>query len=153
MTFDVRAAKDNLILLLTDTPGLQAVRDGAPESMPTVATAWVTIGDLVEPVGAQASSGRYKLCINLLVTIGFVVASTEEGAEDSVADAVTEIVRRVAKNRVGTVGGVPAMLNGSIETMSLPRAASMASDYIQMAGQETKTYPLAIEITQYESIS
>lgn len=153
MTFDIRAAKDNLILLLAGTPGLEAVLDGAPESMPAKATAWVNIGDLVEPVNARASGGSYRLVVNLIVTIGFVVAGNEEGAEDSVADAVTAIVRRVAQNRVGAVGGVAPMLNGSIATMELPRAAALPSDYITIAGQESRVIPLAIAITQTETIT
>lgn len=151
MSFNIRAAKDNLILLLAGTPGLQAVLDGAPESMPSVATAWVTVGDLVEPVGAQASSGRYRLVINLMITIGFLVAGNEESAEDSVADALSEIARRVAQNRIGTVGGVTSMLGGSVQTMGLPRAAAGPSDYIVIAGSEARIIPVAIEIHQYEN--
>lgn len=153
MTLNVRAAKDNLILLLTGTTGLQAVLDGAPESMPAQATAWVNIGDLVEPVRPATSGGNYQLDINLIVVIGFVVETNEANAEDSVSDIVTEIVRRVARNRVTTINGVAPMLNGAVATMALPGPAAMASDYISMAGEETRAYPLAIRVTQYETIT
>ena len=35
MSFDLTGAKNNLITLLGGTTGLQAIYDGAPESMPT----------------------------------------------------------------------------------------------------------------------
>lgn len=154
MTLNVRAAKDNLILLLTGTTGLQAVLDGAPESMPAQATAWVNIGDLVEPVAAYASSGLYQLDINLIVVIGFVVETNEANAEDSVSDIITEIVRRVARNRLGaTINGVTSLLNGSVANMSLPGPADMPSNYVRMAGEETRAYPLAIQVSQQETFT
>jgi predicted RNA-binding protein with TRAM domain len=153
MTLDVRSAKDNLILLLEGTPGLQGVVDGAPESMPYQATAWVNVGDLVEPVNAIASSGLYQLDINLIVVIGFVVETNEANAEDSVSDIVTEIVRRVAQNRVTTVNDVTPMLNGSVARMNLPGPAAVTGEYVTMAGEETRTYPLAIQVSQQETIA
>lgn len=153
MTLNIRAAKDNLILLLTETPGLQAVLDGAPESMTAQATAWVTVGDLVEPVRPVATGGLLQLDINLIVVVGFVVETNEANAEDKVADIVIEIVRRVARNKRVTVNGVAAMLNGSVSDMHEPGAAGMASDYIRMAGEEARIYPLAIQISQRETIT
>jgi len=151
-TFDVRGAKDKLIELLQGTPGLTAVVDGAPESMPTTATAWVTIGDLVQPVQGQAYGGRFQLAINLIVEIGFVVNFDEASAEDAVGDAISNITRRIHQNRQGTVNGVTVMLGGTVQKMELPRAAANPSDYLQMAGSEVRRYPIAIEITQYENL-
>lgn len=153
MTLNIRAAKDNLILLLTGTPGLQAVMDGAPESMPAQETAWVTVGDLVEPVRPATAGGNYQLDINLIVMVGSVVETDEARSEDTISDIITEIVRRVARNRLTTINGVAPMLNGAVQTMGLPGPAAVGSDYIRMAGEDTRAYPLAIQVTQFETIT
>jgi hypothetical protein len=151
--FDLKGAKNALITLLEGTTGLQEVFDGAPESMPTRTAAWVIVGDLIGPPQSATSGGQYELTAHLIVTIGFVVGDAEEDAEDRTADDITEICRRVLQNRIQTVSGVTAMLNGTVKTMQPPGPAAMPSDYVMIAGQEARVYPMAIEIKQREIIT
>lgn len=153
MSIDLAAAKDALITLLGGTTGLQAVYDGAPESMPTRTSAWVTIGDLIGPAQSVASGGLYEQTTHLIVVIGYAVAGTESTSEDYVASAVTDIIHRVIQNRTHTVGGVTPLLNGTVKTMEPPGPAAMPADYVTIAGQEARVYPLAIEIRQRETIT
>lgn len=152
-TFDLKGAKNALIALLDDTTGLQAIYDGAPESMPTKTAAWVNIGDLIGPAQSVASGGLYELTVHLIVTIGFVLEGNEDIAEDYIADALTEITRRVLQNRTHTVSGVTPLLGGTVKTMEPPGPAAMPSDYVTIAGQPSRIYPLSIEIKQRESIT
>jgi hypothetical protein len=151
--FDLKGAKNALIALLDDTPGLQAIFDGAPESMPTRTAAWVLVGDLIGPAASVASGGLYELTAHMIVTIGFVLEGAEDIAEDNVADAITEITRRVLQNRTQTVSGVAPLLGGTVKTMEPPGPAAMPSDYVTIAGQAARLYPMAIEIKQRETIS
>ena len=153
MSFGVKAAKNNLITLITGTTGLQAVYDGAPESMPTKTSAWVTLGDVVQPAQAVASGGLYELTTHLIIVIGHAVEGAEEVAEDYVCDAVDEIIVSILTNRTHTVNGVAPMLGGTVKTMDPPGPAAMPSDYVTIAGQPARIYPLAIEIRQRLTIT
>jgi hypothetical protein len=121
--------------------------------MPTTATAWVTIGPLVEPERRVTAGGPYLLAVTLLLTIGFSVAGNEANAEDNIADAISAISRRIAQNRINTVGGVAPLLGGTVKNVELPRPAAGPADYLVMAGSEVRAYPLGIDITQYETVS
>jgi hypothetical protein len=85
-----------------------------------------------------------------------VVEGSEQAAEAQLADWISELVRRMIQNRMRDVTGnavtVTPNLNGSVSRMDLPQAAAGVADYTMMAGQESRTYPLAIRIVQQETI-
>jgi hypothetical protein len=137
--FDVEAALNGLAALVTTIPAIESVQIGAPESLSTRISVWVTVGDPGE-VGSRVV-GVYELPLNLIVWMGYVVEGNEQAAEALLGDYIGELVRRLISNRAGTVDGVTRNLNGS-----------GVSDYTSMAGQEARTYPLAIRIVQRENI-
>jgi hypothetical protein len=148
--FDVEAALNGLAALVTTIPAIESVQIGAPESLSTRISVWVTVGDPGE-VGSRVV-GVYELPLNLIVWMGYVVEGNEQAAEALLGDYIGELVRRLISNRAGTVDGVTRNLNGSVDRMDLPQAAAGVSDYTSMAGQEARTYPLAIRIVQRENI-
>jgi hypothetical protein len=150
MGFDVEAALNGLAALVTTIPAIESVQIGAPESLSTRISVWVTVGDPSE-VGSRVV-GVYELPLNLIVWMGYVVEGNEQAAEALLGDYIGELVRRLISNRAGTVDGVTRNLNGSVDRMDLPQAAAGVSDYTSMAGQEARTYPLAIRIVQRENI-
>lgn len=147
--FDVEAALNGLAALVQTIPSMETVQVGAPESLSHRISAWVTAGDpgVIEPV----VQGVYDLPINLIVWFGYTVEGAEGAAEAQLADYITELVRRLIQNRTGTVGGVTRNLNGTCDRLDLPQAAAGTADYTSMAGQEVRTYPLGVRVTQREA--
>lgn len=148
--FDVEAALNGLAALVTTIPAMESVQVGAPESLTAQISAWVTVGDPGE-VGSRVV-GVFELQLNLICWFGYAVSGAEQAAEAQLGDYISELVRRLIQNRAGTVDGVTRNLNGSVTRMDLPQAAAGMSDYTSMAGQEARTYPLAIRIVQSENI-
>lgn len=147
--FDVQAALTNLAALVDTIPGQDSVQVGAPESLPAQMTTWVTLG---APEVVAAAVPNYDLNTDLLVWFGYAVAGAETDAEVAIAAALVELVRRVITNRVDAVDGVGRMLGGTVDDMAIPRGVASAADYAMFAGTETRVYPVAIRVTQTETI-
>lgn len=154
-TFDVEAALNGLKALVQTIPAMEAVQIGAPESLTNRISAWVTVGDPGEITAREV--GVYELDVNLIAWFGYVVEGSEQAAEAMLADYITELVRRMIRNRMETVTGnsvtVTRNLNGSVARMGLPQAAAGIADYTLFAGQETRTYPLGVRVIQREAHS
>mgnify|MGYP000712233498 FL=1 len=148
--FDVEAALNGLKALVETIPAVEAVQVGAPESLTNRICAWVTIGDPGD-IGTPAPP-VYELPISLVVWMGYVVEGSEGAAEAQLADWVTELTRRLIRNRQETVDGVTRNLNGSVDRLGLPQPAAGAADYTLFAGQEARTYPLGVRVVQRETI-
>lgn len=153
--FDVEAALNGLAALVSTIPAIEDVQIGAPESLSARITAWLTVGDL-QDVGPRATS-VYELPINLIVWFGYVVEGSEQAAEAMLADWISELVRRMIQNRFQSVTGnsvtVTRNLNGAVDRMNLPSPAAGPADYAMMAGQEARTFPVAIRVIQQETIA
>lgn len=153
--FDVEAALNGLAALVSTIPAIEAVQVGAPESLSARISTWVTAGD--PGVIAPRVTSVYELPMNLVVWFGYVVEGSEQAAEAQLADWISELVRRIIQNRFQSVSGnavtVTANLDGSVTRMDLPQAAAGVADYTMMAGQESRTYPLAIRVIQQETIA
>lgn len=153
--FDVEAALNGLAALVSTIPAIESVQVGAPESLSARISTWVTAGD--PGVIAPRVTSSYDLPMNLVVWFGYVVEGSEQAAEAQLADWITELVRRIIQNRFQAVSGnavtVTPNLNGSVTRMDLPQAAAGVADYTIMAGQESRTYPLAIRVIQQETIA
>lgn len=147
--FDLEAALNGLVALIGTIPSMESVQVGAPESPLVRIQAWVTVGDPGEI--RPSTTGVYDLDFNLICWFGYTVENAEQAAEAQLADYITELTRRLIQNRKGTVDGVTANLNGSVDRMGLPQAAAGISDYTLMAGLETRTYPLGIRVIQREN--
>jgi hypothetical protein len=152
--FDVEAALNGLAALVSTIPAMESVQVGAPESLSARISAWVTAGDPGEI--APRVTGVYDLPMNLIVWFGYVVEGSEQAAEAQLADWITELARRMIQNRFQSVAGnavtVTSNLNGSVSRMDLPQAAAGVADYTMMAGQESRTYPLAVRVVQTENL-
>jgi hypothetical protein len=151
VAFDLEAAMLGLVALVDTIPALERVQIGAPESLSNRIEAWVTLGDpgIIE---MERAGGVYRLPITLIVWMGYVVEGAESAAEAQLGDYVTDLTRRLMQNRKNAVDGVTVNLNGSVDMLGLPHAAAGASDYTMMAGSETRTYPLGVEVVQRETI-
>lgn len=150
--FDVKAALNGLAALMATIPELQSVNIGAPESQATLVEGWVMAGD-PEEIKAAASGGLYELSFNLIAWFSYSVDREETEAERTLSDFVTELTRRIIRNRLVTVDGVTVHLNGSVDRMELPRAAAGGSGFVTLAGQEKRVYPLGICVYQRETIT
>jgi len=152
--FDIEAALNGLTELVRTIPAIESVQIGAPESLSARIVTWVTVGDPGEIAPRQTQV--YEMPMNLIVWFGYVVEGSEQAAEAQLADWITELVRRVINNRIGTVTGnavtVAVNLNGAVARMDLPAAAAGVSEYTLMAGLESRTYPLGIRVIQRETI-
>lgn len=148
--FDLEAALTGLQALVQTIPSMESVQIGAPEALNTRIGCWLTVGDPGEIT--TRIQGIYDLDVNLIVWFGYVVEGSEQAAEAQLADYITELVRRLIRNRAGTVDGVARNLGGAAARMGLPQAAAGVSDYTLMAGQETRTYPLGVRVIQQENI-
>lgn len=153
--FDVEAALNGLAALVRTIPAIESVQVGAPESLSARISTWVTAGD--PGVIAPRVTSTYELPMNLICWFGYVVEGSEQAAEAQLADWITELVRRIIQNRFQSISGnavtVTPNLNGSVTRMDLPQAAAGVADYTMMAGQESRTYPLAIRVIQQETIA
>lgn len=150
MAFDVEAALNGLKALVETIPSVETVQIGAPESLSNRIAAWITIGDPGE-IGSSVQ-GVYDLDLSLIVWLGYAVEGNEQAAEAQIADLITELVRRLIRNRAGTVDGVLRNLNGSVERLGLPQAAAGPADYAMYAGLEGRTWPCGVRIIQRENL-
>ena len=150
---DVEAALVGLKDLMDTIPDLQAVRIGAPESLSTQVEGWVTVGDLEEEVATRTAGGPYEMAINLICWFGYDVEGAEEAAERELSQYVTQVTRRLIQNRMRTVDGVAADLNGSVHRMGLPRPSAVPAAYAMYAGREVRLQTLAVLIALAEHVS
>ena len=150
--FDIEAALNGLAALIETNPAIEHVQIGAPESLSNRISAWVTIGD-PDVIESVRFAGICDLSINLIAWFGYTVEGAESAAEAQLADYISDLTRRLMRNRSGTVDGVTRNLNGSVEELKLPQAAAGGADYTLMAGAEQRTYPLGIRVIQRESIT
>lgn len=150
MGFDIEAALNGLKALVQTIPAMESVQVGAPESLSARINAWITIGDPGE-IGSPIT-GVYELDLSAIVWFGYVVEGQESASEAQLADYLTELTRRLIRNRAETVDGVTRNLNGSVDRMGLPQAAAGISDYAMFAGSEGRTYPVGVRIIQRENI-
>jgi hypothetical protein len=148
--FDVEAALEGLKALVDTIPSMEAVQIGAPEVGQERIGAWVSVGDPGE-IRAVMAGSVYELDLNLIVWFRYTVEGSEQAAEAQLADFITELVRRLIRNRQGAVDGVTMNLNGSVSRMGLPQAATGSSEYAMMAGQENRVYPLGVRVIQQET--
>ncbi len=151
-SFDLEAAMLGLVALVDTIPSLEKVQIGAPESLSNRIEAWVTLGD-PGVIEMERAGGVYRLPVNLIVWFGYVVEGAESAAEAQLGDYVTDLTRRLIRNRKDAVDGVAVNLNGAVDMLGLPHSAATGADYTMMAGAETRTYPLGVEIVQRETIS
>lgn len=153
-TFDLEAALNGLAALVRTLPAMESVQLGAPEALSTRISAWVTVGDPGEI--AAPTLGVYELDVNLICWFGYAIGGAEAAAEAQLADYVTALTLALIRNRVETVTGntvaVTRNLNGAVARMGLPRAAAGVSEYTLMAGEEARTYPLAVRIVQRDNL-
>lgn len=150
MTFDVEAALNGLKALVETIPSMESVGIGAPESLSYRISAWVTVGDPGE-IGSRVQ-GVYELDLSLIIWMGYVVESAEAAAEAQLADYISELTRRLIRNRAGAVDGVTRNLNGSVDILGLPQAAAGPADYAIYAGAEARTWPCGVRIVQRENL-
>lgn len=149
--FDATAALEGLKALGETIPMVEAVQIGAPESGNTRTGMWVTMGDPGEIT--TRATGIYQLDFSLIAWWRYTVEGSEQAAEAALGDWLTELTRRLIRNRMETVGGVTRNLNGSVDQMGLPQAAAGVADYTMMAGQENRVFPVGIRVIQREAHS
>lgn len=160
MAFDVEAALNGLAALVATIPSMEAVQVGAPESLSSRISTWITMGDpeVPDPGNGPEIQGVYQIRVNLILWFGYAVEGSEQAAEAQLADYLSELTRRLIQNRMGPVtGGSPLVtvtrnLNGSVDRMWLPQAAAGVADYTLMAGLETRTYPIGVRVEQRENL-
>jgi hypothetical protein len=152
--FDIESALNGLAALISTIPALEEVQIGAPESLSARIATWVTVGDPGE-IGPYVTQ-VYELPINLIAWFGYHVEGAEQAAEAQLGDFISELVRRLIQNRQASVTGnsivVARFLNGAVDRMDLPSNAAGPADYTLMAGQEIRTYPIAIRVYQRETL-
>lgn len=153
MTLNVEAALVGFHALMDTIPDLQRVRIGAPEALTNQIEGWVSVAELDQEVTQRAAGGPYEMRIALIGHFGYVVEGVEESAEREMSQYISEITRRLIQNRMRTVDGVTAMLNGSAIRMGLPRPAAEPADYARFAGSEVRIYPIAVTVTLSETIT
>jgi hypothetical protein len=150
--FDLEAAMNGLAALIDTIPAIESVQIGAPESLSNRIQAWVTLGD-PGVIEMERAGGVYRMPFTLVAWMGYVVEGAESAAEAQLGDYVTDLTRRLMQNRKNAVDGVAVNLNGSVDMLGLPHAAAGSADYTMMAGSETRTYPLGVEVVQRENIN
>jgi hypothetical protein len=148
--FDVEAALNGLKDLVSTIPSIESCQIGAPESLSNRISAWVVVGDPGE-IGSRVQ-GVYELDLSLIVFFAYVVEGQESASEAQLGDYITELVRRLIKNRAGAVDGVSRNLNGSVDILGLPQAAAGPADYAVYAGAEGRTYPVGVRVVQRENL-
>lgn len=145
------AAADGLAALIMTIPGIQSVIIGSPTGMNVSSTVWVTLGDpgFTE---MKRAGGVYESSANLIAWFSYAITDEDATiAERSIMQSIVEFVKRVARNRRDTVDGVAPFLNGTVVRMELPRSAASPSDYVIMAGQPTRLFPIALPVYQQEN--
>lgn len=154
--FDSPSAIAALGDLLRTIPGIEDVNVGAPESLSTRTSCYLTFGDART---APRATQRYRRELDLIVIAGYVVEGHEDDAEAMIGVVGDELLRRVLQNRVGTVTGtyqgnaitVTPMLNGTVESVDEPGPVQV-SEYAIFAGQEARLRASVVCIYQSESI-
>jgi hypothetical protein len=152
-TWNALAALTALADLVRTIPGQQLVMVGAPASMPATFTAYLTVGSVEIQ---ERTTGSYRSVVDLLVTFGYAVDGETRDEEEALAAALDEFSWRVLQNLRQAVSGnsitVQPMLNGSVTSMDPPLPALGTSDYVTMAGQESRMHPRAVRIYQDETL-
>lgn len=154
--FDGAAAITALGQLAKTIPGIEDVKVGAPESLLTRTSIYVTFGrDTTEVRSTQL----YRRSLDLVVIAGYVVQGAEADAELLVGVVGDELVGRVLSNRIGAVSGtyqggsinVTPMLGGTVESMDQPVQVE-TPEYVVFAGQEARIKAWVVTVYQSESI-
>jgi hypothetical protein len=149
MAFDREAAINAMVTLVGTITGMQSVRKGVPETFATTASAYVAHGgNRWMPDATQV----YRAERSLIVGFGYRVSGAETTAEQKVGQFADEFERKILQNRVGSVGAVTALLNGSVEHMEPAESLGDDPEYRAMVGQEWRLLPYLVRYHQLEVI-
>lgn len=153
-TLDLDAPFNNLKTKLQASHPLLQVVEGVPEASSARLGAYLALGNVIinnraagHPVdaGVGGQYGSSVLTFNISYVAGFFyrVAYAEAAAERRIMDAVMEFIRQVYSDRT---------LGGTVHSSSLDMSLADNPDYLAMAGQEYRVYPVLVLCTQREVI-
>lgn len=154
--FDGPAAIAALGELTKTIPGIEDVKVGAPESLATRTSVYLTFGR--DTTTARATQ-VYRRALDLVVIAGYVVQGAEADAELLVGVVGDELAGRVLANRVAAVSGtyqggsiaVDPMLGGAVESMDEPGPVE-TPEYVVYAGQEVRIKAWVVTAYQQDTI-
>lgn len=147
MAFDVVAAAQGLKALIDAGTDIDSVRIGPPRSLSAYTEAWIEGGDPDPEPDARTTGGVFQLTLNLIVKAGYVVDNADDDAELKALAFIGQLTDLLIRNRKAEVAGVSRYLNGAVQMMGLPHAASPGAGYYLYAGQEVRIIPLGVAVT------
>lgn len=144
MSLNALAPLDALVTMVTAISGVQTVFRGAPESLPTRVSAYVTLGG--HTIDSDEFHGLERVA-RYLVVFGYRVMGAESTAEATIAAAVDAFeVAFFAARLAGT--GLFATATTQVEDGGLDVSGADSPEYAVYAGQEYRLYPLLVTVSQ-----
>lgn len=135
MAWDAEAGLDALVALLQSIPGMQSVRVGAPETLPTTVTCYVTLG------GVRPFDKALQLLqrdTNYLITWGYRVAGAEANAERKLCEFVDQACEKLYTARKDDAS--------PLKGVTVNATLADEPQYQAIAGQEVRRYPIIVTI-------
>lgn len=130
--------------LLTASAGVQNVHKGAPPTWASRVTVYAAVGP--QQTNDKAASDLVERRISVFVEFGYRVAQAEATAEAVLAAYLDNFLVRAYASRKDGFGGV-----GTNVEFDLSLAAS--PDYLRVAAQEIRAYPMLIWVTQRDNLT
>ncbi len=136
MAFNTKAQLQELKTLVEGVAGVQKVQIGVPESLPNRVCAFITMGP--QPT-TDKNAGLLQCLAQYQVTFAYKVAGAEDAAELALADILDGFKAAFFAAR---------KTNGVLKGMQLDLTLANAPQYLAVAGQEFRQYPVAVTAKQ-----
>ncbi|RMG98266.1 MAG: hypothetical protein D6706_07370 [Chloroflexi bacterium] len=131
------AAANAVVSLLQSLSGMGDVQIGAPASVGTTVSAWVTMGSAQDEIRATGTTvRRQRLLVMFVYRIPTAGETTAETSLMALVDAFFAAV-----NADKTLGGV-------VDRAEVNSLAADEPDYAMRAGLEYREYPVVVSVTQ-----
>jgi hypothetical protein len=135
MALNLPAFYTEVIALLTAATGVQNVARGAPESWSNVVTVYASIaGQRMDPTAPAGVIWRWS---DIWVEFGYRVKGAEATAENTLAAYVDSVT-------TGFYAARNTRFNSTVDDARIDLALASTPDYLRVAAQEIRTYPLLI---------
>ncbi|RJQ04819.1 MAG: hypothetical protein C4551_10090 [Bacillota bacterium] len=136
MAYDPKAVLDQLETLVSGLASMQDVQIGVPGSLSNQVSAYVTLGGLNPK---DKAAGLRSLWQNFLITFGYRTDGNVSTAERTLADLLKELEQALFDDRT---------LAGTVESLEADFSGADDPQYVPIAGQEFRRYPVLVRVKQ-----
>lgn len=136
MAYNSGGVANALVTVLEGLDGMGNVQIGAPESMSTRVSSFVTLGS---HQSQRKTSGTMQRLTRFFVMFAYRVDGSEATAETTLMSLVDDFINAIDNDK--TLGGVVFDANAESQAADEP-------EYQSRAGKEFREYPVIVTVTQ-----